>query len=55
MKQMTDVGWKKRYADTQGFLPKPQSQINIMKGALTQNPGWDDKTPAKEWTYKVLY
>ena len=48
-------GWKKRYADTQGFLPKPQSQINIMKGALKQNPGWDENTPANEYTYKVLY
>ena len=55
MKQMTGVGWKKRYADTQGFLPKPQSQINIMKGALKQNPGWDENTPANEYTYKVLY
>ena len=47
--------WSKRYADTKGFLPKPQSQINLMNGGLVQNPGWDDKTPAKEWTYKVLY
>ena len=47
--------WSKRYADTNGFLPKPQSQINLMKGALKQNPGWDDKTPANEYTYKVLY
>jgi hypothetical protein len=53
--QMTEVGWAKRYADTKGFLPKPQSQINLMNGALTQNPGWDANTPSKEWTYKVLY
>ena len=55
MAHMTGTGWAKRYADTKGFLPKPQSQINMMKGGLVQNPGWDDKTPAKEWTYKVLY
>ena len=47
--------WKQRYAATKGFLPKPQSQINLMNGALTQNPGWDANTPSKEWTYKVLY
>ena len=29
--------------------------FNLMNGGLVQNPGWDDKTPAKEWTYKVLY
>jgi hypothetical protein len=52
---MTEVGWAKRYADTKGFLPKPQSQINLMNGALTQNPGWDANTPSKDWTYKVLY
>ena len=59
MEHMT-CSWSKRYADTNGFLPKPQSQINLMKGALKQNPGWggdDDpkNTPANEYTYKVLY
>ena len=47
--------WKKRYADTNGFLPKPQAQITLMNDKMTQNPGWDDKTPAAEWTYKVIY
>ena len=55
MKHMTEVGWAKRYADTKGFLPKPQSQINLMKGALKQNAGWDDQTPANEYTYRVMY
>ncbi|MBR2244364.1 MAG: RagB/SusD family nutrient uptake outer membrane protein [Prevotella sp.] len=54
MEHMT-CSWSKRYADTNGFLPKPQSQINLMKGALKQNPGWDENTPANEYTYKVLY
>ena len=55
MAHMT-CSWKKRYADTKGFLPKPQAQINLMsEGALVQNPGWDENTPAKEWTYVVLY
>ena len=47
--------WAKRYADTKGFLPKPQSQITLSEGKMQQNAGWDDKTPASEWTYKVLY
>ena len=47
--------WSKRYADTNGFLPKPQNQINLMNGKMTQNPGWDENTPASEWTYKVIY
>ena len=40
MKHMT-CSWSKRYADTKGFLAKPQNQINLMNGALKQNPGWD--------------
>lgn len=40
MKHMT-CSWAKRYADTKGFLAKPQSQITLMNGKLTQNPGWD--------------
>ncbi|MBQ3805180.1 MAG: RagB/SusD family nutrient uptake outer membrane protein [Prevotella sp.] len=54
MAHMT-CSWTKRYADTNGFLPKPQSQINLMNGALKQNPGWGEETPANEYTYKVLY
>ena len=40
MRHMT-CSWAKRYADTKGFLAKPQSQITLMNGALKQNPGWD--------------
>ena len=40
MKHMT-CSWAKRYADTNGFLAKPQNQINLMNGKLKQNPGWD--------------
>ncbi len=47
--------WSKRYADTKGFLPKPQSQITLMSGKLVQNPGWDDAASPAEYTYKVLY
>jgi hypothetical protein len=47
--------WAKRYADTKGFLPKPQAQITLMSGKMKQNPGWDEKASASEYTYKVLY
>ncbi len=54
MAHMT-CSWAKRYADTNGFLPKPLSQIVLMNGKLKQNPGWDDNASASEYTYKVLY
>ena len=47
--------WAKRYADTNGFLPKPQAQITLMNGKMLQNPGWDENASAQEYTYKVLY
>lgn len=47
--------WKKRYADTNGFLAKPQSQITLMNGNLIQNPGWDENTPEAEKQYVDLY
>ena len=47
--------WSKRYADTNGFLPKPQAQMTLMNFKMQQNPGWDENTPASEWTYKVIY
>lgn len=52
MKHMT-CSWKKRYADTNGFLAKPQNQINLMNGKLIQNPGWDAANP--ETQYVDLY
>ena len=52
MKHMT-CSWKKRYADTDGFLAKPQNQINLMNGNLKQNPGWDAANP--ETQYVDLY
>ena len=47
--------WSKRYADTKGFLPKPQSQITLSSGKMKQNPGWDEDASPAEYTYKVLY
>ena len=52
MKHMT-CSWKKRYAETNGFLAKPQNQINLMNGKLKQNPGWDAANP--ETQYVDLY
>lgn len=54
MKHMT-CSWAKRYADTDGFLAKPQSQITLMNGNLIQNPGWDENTPEAEKQYVDLY
>ena len=54
MDHMT-CSWSKRYNATNGFLPKPQSQITLSSGKMKQNPGWDESTPADEYTYKVLY
>ena len=54
MKHMT-CSWSKRYADTNGFLAKPQSQITLMNGNLIQNPGWDENTPEAEKSYVDLY
>lgn len=54
MKHMT-CSWSKRYADTDGFLAKPQSQITLMNGNLIQNPGWDENTPEVEKQYVDLY
>ncbi len=38
------TGWAKRYARTNGFLPKPPSQISYYNDEtiLKQNPGWYD-------------
>ena len=52
MNHMT-CSWAKRYADTDGFLAKPQSQITLMNGKLVQNAGWDAANA--ETQYKTLY
>ncbi|MDO4497152.1 MAG: RagB/SusD family nutrient uptake outer membrane protein [Bacteroidales bacterium] len=51
MKHMTS-SWAKRYAATDGFLAKPQSQITLMNGKLEQNKGWDG---SPETQYVDLY
>ena len=54
MEHMT-CSWSKRYADTKGFLPKPQAKITLMNNKMKQNAGWDENASATEYTYKVLY
>jgi hypothetical protein len=34
-------GLAERYRATQGFMPIPQSEIDLANGALKQNPGWE--------------
>ena len=52
MHHMTS-SWSSRYAATNGFLAKPQTQITLMNGKMTQNPGWDASDQTTQ--YKVLY
>jgi len=49
MKHAT-VGWAQRYADTDGFLRIPPTQISAVadETVLTQNPGWLE-SEASEW------
>ena len=51
--QHMTCSWAKRYADTNGFLAKPQTEITVKNGKLQQNPGWDAANP--ETQYKTLY
>ena len=41
----TTCSWAKRYADTNGFLPKPETQILLVgdDAVLSQNPGWNNR------------
>ena len=52
MEHMT-CSWAERYAATNGFLAKPQTQITLMNGKIEQNPGWDAADAKTQ--YKVLY
>ena len=52
MQHMT-CSWTERYKATDGFLPKPQNQISLHNGGLTQNPGWETSDPKTQ--YKALY
>lgn len=40
-------GFAKRYQETGGFWPIPESQLDLSNGVLTQNKGWG--TPESEF------
>lgn len=42
----TTCSWAKRYADTNGFLPKPETQILLVgdTDVFSQNAGWNNRT-----------
>ena len=52
MHHMT-CSWTERYKATDGFLPKPQNQISLHSGGLSQNAGWE--TSDVKTQYKALY
>ena len=52
MHHMT-CSWSERYKATNGFLPKPQNQISLHSGGLTQNAGWEISDVKTQ--YKALY
>lgn len=41
-KEINGNGLQKRYEETRGFLPIPNSQIILSEDVLTQTPGWGD-------------
>ena len=45
------LGWARRYDQTWGFFPIPQSEIDLSNGAMTQNAGW---TNSSDYSYTGL-
>ena len=48
MKEQKD-GYAARYAATKGFMPIPQSEIDLSNGVLKQNAGWDASAIFVSW------
>ena len=46
------AGYVKRYEDTWGFRPFPQSEISLSAGVLKQNAGWTDPSQAQYTNWK---
>lgn len=42
-------GTKARYEATKGFFNKPETQLNLANGRLTQNPGWTSDANFSQW------
>ena len=51
--QHMTCSWTERYKATNGFLPKPQNQINLHVDGLEQNDGWSTSDATTQ--YKALY
>jgi len=43
-------GYAKRYAETKGFFPIPESQIKLSENILKQNEGWGQEANYGGWT-----
>lgn len=43
------AGYAARYDATKGFMPIPQSEIDLSNGVLKQNPGWDASAVFVSW------
>ena len=43
------AGYTARYAATKGFMPIPQSEIDLSNGVLKQNAGWDASAVFVSW------
>jgi len=43
------TGYSARYDATKGFMPIPQSEIDLSNGVLTQNAGWDQSALYVSW------
>ena len=43
------AGYAARYKATKGYMPIPQSEIDLANGALTQAPGWDNTAVFSNW------
>lgn len=43
------AGYAARYEATKGFMPIPQSEIELSDGVLKQNPGWDASALFVSW------
>ena len=60
MKHGQNVGgssWAQRYADTDGFIMIPPSQINLIgdESILKQNAGWGDGAPGANMSGCPVY
>lgn len=43
------AGYAVRFDATKGFMPIPQSEIDLSNGVLTQNAGWDASAVFVSW------